>query len=110
MKPFARSVLAALIALPMTLSAETISVEIHGIGEDRDKAIANALERALPKALGSEVFYARHRSDNHQGVFSTAISQGLVESYEVVNEFAIQGGMRVRVQAHLNPPTTHSKN
>ena len=97
-----RSAVVLMMGLTTPLSAETITVTVHGMGEDREAAVEDALERALPEALGSEVFYVRHRAGDERGVFSTVISRGLVQSHEVVREVEAHNGVRVELRATID--------
>ena len=109
MKTFSRIALAIILTLTWQAqwaqgqTGDTISVVATGIGKDQDTALKNALRSAVEQAVG--VLIDAETRINNDKVISDKIltfSAGFVESYELIGEPVLEGGLvSVRIAAKV---------
>lgn len=81
---------------------EVVEVQVQGQGASREAAVENALERALPQAMGTAFFSVTSESGGSIDSVSTSISRGTVTDYEVISESEAFDGYQVSVQAKVS--------
>lgn len=102
-----RKALGVAMALMMPLSAsqaesQGVEVQVQGQGGSRDAAIENALERALPQALGTAYFSVTSESGDSIDSVATSVSRGTVVDYEILSESEVFDGYQVSVEATIS--------